>query len=123
MSLSSAPRLGAAPKASGKLRCLTAWDEHGLQVRKRDSRVSIITPYNREGQTLCGENGVRRRDSGLRRTKSLSDALNRSRPDDAVAKILFYPFSDEVRVRIGSGWRDPMEPVLIPIVCATQEGE
>ena len=43
MSLSSALRLGAAPKASGKLRCRTAWDEHGLQVRKRDSRVSIIT--------------------------------------------------------------------------------
>ena len=122
MSPSSSLRLGAAPKTSWKLRCRAAWDEHGLQVRKRDSRVSIITPYNREGQTLCGENGVRRRDSGLRRTKSLSDALNCSRPDVAVAKVLLHPPSDEIRVRLGSGWRDEIEPFLVSIVCATREG-
>ena len=122
MSLSSARRLGAAPKASGKLRCLTAWDEHGLQVRKRDSRVSIITPDNREGQTFCGEDRVQRRGSDLRRTKPLGDALNCSSPDVAVAKVLLHPFPNETRVGLGSGGRDELKPFSISIVGAARKG-
>ena len=122
MSPSSPLRLGATPETSGRLRCRAAWDQHGLQVRKRDSRVSIIAPDNREGPTFCGENRVRRRGSNLRRTKSLSDALNFSRPDVAIAEVMLHPSSDETRVGWGSVWRDELEPFLVSIVCSTREG-
>ena len=122
LSPSSALRLGAAPETSGKLRCRAVWDEHGLQVRKRDSRVSIITPDNREGQTFCGEDRVQRRGSDLRRTKPLGDALNCSRPDVAVAKVLLHPFAHETRVGLGSGGRDELKPFSVSIVGAARKG-